>query len=190
MELRRPTLALSLVVGLAACAASPVTPRLPDAPLLEGDATVDARALAARAPLTVLVFFSPSCHCLDQHGDRFRDLAEAYRPRGVQVVMVDSNVRATREGDLEEARRRGYPFPIVLDRGARLANALGAESATYSVIVDGSGRVRYRGGFDSDKTHLRDDATPYVRDALDDLLAGREPRVPEAKALGCALEKW
>ena len=99
-------------------------------------------------------------------------------------------MRASPDIDAAEAARRGYAFPILIDPKARLADALGAEYATYSVIVDAQGRVRYRGGFDSDKTHMRESAAQYVRDALDDLLAGRPPRVAEAKTLGCALEKW
>ena len=89
-----------------------------------------------------------------------------------------------------EARRRGYPFPILRDRGAKLAEALGAKYATYSVVLDPQARVRYRGGIDTDKSHVHDDATAYLSDALDDLLADREPRVAEGKTLGCSLQKW
>jgi hypothetical protein len=138
----------------------------------------------------VIVFFSPDCRCLDVHEPRLRALFDAYHPRGVQFLMVDSEARGSLERDAFEAQRRGYPFPILGDRGARLAEALGAEYATYSVVVDGSGRVRYRGGIDTDKTHLHDDATPYLKDALDDLLADHEPRVAAGKALGCSLQKW
>ena len=51
----------------------------------------------------------------------------------------------------------------VRDPGATLAKELGAQYATYSVVLDADGRVRYHGGIDSDKNHLHDDATPYLR---------------------------
>ncbi|MGA2448649.1 MAG: redoxin domain-containing protein [Polyangiaceae bacterium] len=175
-----------------ACAASPA--RVSDVPattLIAGDgSTVDARRLAGSARWTVLIFFAPHCHCLDAHDARIRALYEAYHPRGVEFRMVDSETRGSRERDGAEARRRGYPFAILLDPGAKLADALGAEYATYSVVVDAEGRVRYRGGIDSDKMHLHDDVRPYLRFALDDLLARRAVRIPEAKTLGCALERW
>ena len=170
-------------------AAFPAT--VPSTPLLvAGGSPVDARALASTARLTVFVFFSRDCHCLSQHDARLRELYDAYRAKGVQLVLVDPEVTSSPERDAAEAARRSYPFPIYFDRGARLARALDAQYATYTVIVDDQGRLRYRGGFDSDKTHLRADATPYARDALDDLLAGRAPRVAEAKTLGCALHEW
>lgn len=187
------SLAFGLLTVCASCAATghDAAPVVPSLPLVgvRGE-PIDTRALVERAALTVIVFFSPDCRCLDIHEPRLHALFDAYHPRGVQFFMVDSEVRSSLERDSAEAQRRGYPFPILGDRAARLADALGAEYATYSVIVDASGRVRYRGGIDSDKTHMHDDATPYLKDALDDLLADREPRVAAGKALGCSLQKW
>ncbi|MGD0677262.1 MAG: redoxin family protein [Polyangiaceae bacterium] len=173
------------------CVASGRPPALtPSVPLVSLDGTTrDARAVAARAPITVFIFFSAHCHCLDAHEARLRAIFDAYASRGVQFVMVDSEVMATPEADAVEAQRRGYRFPILLDRRAMLADALGAEYATYTVVVDSRGSVFYRGGLDSDKQHLHNDAKFYLRDALDDLLAGHRPRHPEGKTLGCALVK-
>ncbi|MGH7270195.1 MAG: redoxin domain-containing protein [Polyangiaceae bacterium] len=156
----------------------------------ESGESMDVRVLARQAPLTVLVFFSPGCRCLCQHEPRLRDIYRAFRPRGAKLLMVDSEVRGSLERDALEACDHGYPFPIVLDRCAEFADALGAKYASYPVVIDRSGRVRYRGGIDSDETHLHDDAAFYLRDAMVDLLAGREPRVSSGKTLGCSLQKW
>ncbi len=104
-------------------------------------------------------------------------------------MVTDSEANGSTAIDADQAKRRGYPFPIVRDRGAKLADAVGAEYATYTVVADAEGQIRYRGGIDTDKVHLHEDATPYLRNALDDLLAGHEPRAPEGKTLGCALMK-
>ncbi|HQY61254.1 MAG: redoxin family protein [Myxococcales bacterium] len=140
------------------------------------------------APWTVLVFVSRGCPCLDAHKGRIGELSNAYRARGVQFIAVDSEVGTTREGAAASARALG--LPVMLDPGAKIANALEAEYATYSVLLDRKGRVVYRGGVDSDKRKLHDTATPYLRDALDDVLAGTPPRRAEGKALGCMLRKW
>ena len=145
--------------------------------------------IAARAPLTVLVFFSAHCPCQTAHDERLIALDARYAPRGVQFYAVDSELGASAQRDAAEAEKRRYPFPILTDHGAKLAAAVGAESATFTIVVERGGAIRYRGGIDSDRTHLTPQATPYLGDALDDLLAGRAPRLAEAKALGCALEK-
>ena len=67
------------------------------------------------------------------------------------------------------------------------ARALKADYATYSLLLDRTGQVLFRGGIDSDQTHLRDDATPYLQNAIDDALAGRPIRLSEASTLGCSL---
>lgn len=192
-RLGAPAGAALVALLLGACGSRPS--RLPDVstsvPLLEPHRqAIDVRRLIASAPFTVLVFFSPDCHCLDAHEGRLRALFDADQPRGVQFVMIDSEVRASPERDAEEARRRRYPFPILTDAHGRLAAALGAVFAGYVVVLDPDGRVHYRGGVDSDKIHLHDDADPYLKNALDALLDHREPPVAEGKTLGCALQTW
>ncbi|MBI2395271.1 MAG: redoxin family protein [Deltaproteobacteria bacterium] len=174
---------------LGACAHAPTSPR--DVTLVERDGA--SRALpeiAARAPLTVLVFVAADCPCLHAHLPRLRELAKTYGPRGVQFVGVDSEVFANPERARQTERDLDLPFPVVVDHGARLANALGAEYATFTAVLDRSVNVHYRGGIDSDKRRMHDGATPYLREVLDDLLAGKPTRRKEGKALGCVLRKW
>jgi hypothetical protein len=139
---------------------------------------------------TVVLFFSADCHVLRAHDARIRQLAVDYAGRGVRFVALDPEVGATGARDREEASRRGYPFPIVVDKGAKMAKAFGAEYAGHAVVLDRDGAVVFRGGIDSDRVRLTDDRIPYLGNALADLVAGRAPRVAEAKVLGCALRTW
>lgn len=108
----------------------------------------------------------------------------------MRFIAVDSEVGGTPEIAAAEGRKRQYPFPIVVDPGAHLAEQLGAEYATYTVVMNRAGQVLYRGGIDSDKQKLHDDATMYLRDALTDLTSGKVLRRSEGTALGCVLRKW
>jgi hypothetical protein len=99
-------------------------------------------------------------------------------------------VGATAERDRDEATRRHYPFPILIDDKAKVAKIYDAEYAGHVVVLDRTGAVAYRGGIDSDRVHMTEDATPFLRHALEDLLAGRPPRVAGTKVLGCALRTW
>jgi hypothetical protein len=154
-----------------------------------GEVATYPRDLAA-SPFTVFVFFSKDCLCFGAHEPRLRALVDKFSARGVRFVIVDPETGRTAEGDAREVHDRKLPAPVFLDPGARLASMLGAVYATYSVVVDSAGQIRYRGGIDADKTHLRADATPFLADALDDLTAGRSPRRAEGKTLGCALQMW
>ncbi|HEV8551205.1 MAG TPA: redoxin family protein [Polyangiaceae bacterium] len=193
MKRQRASAAFFAAIALlAACSSGAPPARLPLAePLaLPGSDGIrhDLHAEVGRSKLTVFVFYSERCPCLSVHEPRLRELAARYRARGVAFLLVNAEVGAEPAADALEARRRGYPFPLLTDRGATLARALHAEFATHAVVVDARGTVRYSGGLDSDKNRLHTGAHSYLRDALDDLLAGREPRVPDREPLGCALE--
>jgi peroxiredoxin len=186
----RAALLAGIVAMIAACAPPPRSPsRLPDATLLTSDGPHRLAEIVKPGHVTVIVFFSAECPCQAAHDARLRELAVAYRGRGVDVVAVDSEAGASLDRAEKEAKARSYPFPILADPSGALADALGAEFATYTVVVDGEGRVRYRGGLDSDRTHVTDDASLWVRDAVDHLLAGGSPDPTEAEALGCALRR-
>ena len=182
----------SLVALGLACAAAPPPPRLPSSkPLVfpgSDGVNHDLSVEVTRSKLTVFVFYSRVCPCLRVHEARLHELADAYRTRGVTIFLVDSEVGAEPTIDALEARKRAYRLPLLTDRGARLATALNAQFATQAVVVDASGTIRYSGGLDSDKNHLHAEARPYLRRALDDLLAGRAPAARQPEPLGCALE--
>lgn len=181
------TLALALVAS--ACAGSAHKPGEVSLVAADGHRFQTAE-LVGGAEWNVLVFTSRTCPCVAAHDERLRELATTFAPRGVKFVAIDSEVGGTPELEAAEAKKRQYPFPIVVDTGAVLANQLGAEYATYTVIMNRAGQVLYRGGIDSDKAKLHDDATLYLSDALTDLTTGEPLRRAEGTALGCTLRKW
>ncbi len=186
----RKALLLALIAAIAACAPSPRAPTsLSEVTLLASDGPRRFTDVVRPGRVTVIVFFSANCPCQAAHDARLREFFVAYRDRGVDLVAVDSEAGASPELHAKEAKSRAYPFPLLADPGGALADALGAEFATYSVVFDQQGRVRYRGGIDSDRAHLTADASPWVRNAVDRLLAGAAPDPAESRTLGCALRR-
>jgi peroxiredoxin len=182
---------LTLTLAAIGCAGPEVmSTRLTAAPLLGTDRAMHALGPSGHRRLTVLFFFADHCPYQEAHDARLRELYAIYHPRGVDVFAVDSETQATPDRDAVEANKRGYPFPILLDRGGALARRVGAEYATEAFVLDAESVVRYHGGIDSDERTLHADATPFLRDALDDLLAARPLRRAESQVLGCALQTW
>jgi peroxiredoxin len=180
-----------VAIASAACGHSgAVGVTLAASPLPGTDGATHAVQPGGDTRLTVLVFFADHCPCQAAHDGRLRDLYALYHPRGVDIFAVDSETDATAERDASEAAKRAYPFPILIDHGGALARRVGAVYATETFVIDRSGTVRYHGGIDSDKRRLHEDAIPFLRDAMDDLLAQRPLRRTESKALGCALQTF
>lgn len=178
--------ALCLAVALPACAPAH-TPQTPDLSLPGSDGRLHA---LRQAPLSVLVFFSPSCAYQTAHDARLAALSKTYAPRGVAFFEVDSESTGSLDRDRVEAAERHYPFPILRDDGGIVARSVGARFATAAVLTGRDGRILYEGAIDSDGLHLHDDVRPYLRDALESALAGHPVPAMHTEVPGCALTLW
>lgn len=140
----------------------------------------------------VLIFSSNRCPTAKAYADRMNELQRDFGPRGVQLVAINSNdphlypdERLSRM--VERATEDGYVFPYLVDEGQRVARAYGAECTFHAFVLDEDRRLRYRGRFDDARLPERV-TTHDLRDALDDILAGRAVRRPETRAFGCSLD--
>jgi hypothetical protein len=151
--------------------------------------TYAMRQVSASAKVTVIEFFSADCPVQKAHDARLKELG-SLREQGVQVLLVDSEAGASLARDATEASARGYPFPILIDDRARMAEALGVRFSTTTLLVDSEGHIRYRGGIDGDQGHLRPNTRFVLREAVESMLAGKNPDPAETKPLGCILRGW
>ncbi|MBI2780599.1 MAG: thioredoxin family protein [Chloroflexi bacterium] len=140
----------------------------------------------------VLIFTSNRCPTAKAYAGRMRDLQAELGPRGVQVLAINSNdphlyPDESRARMADRALEDGYTFPYVEDSGQVVARGFGASCTFHVFLLDRARRVRYEGRFDNSR--LAEGATSHdLRNALDDVLAGREVRVPVTRAFGCSLD--
>src|SRR5690606_17963909 len=189
---------LFLLAGLAAPASAQlqVGQPLPEAAFSLTSAaggTVTPSGLAGEHGL-VVVFWSNVCPWTDRYAERLVALARDYAPAGIAFLAVNAN-DSTRFPDEDVATMRltadraGFPFPYAVDEGGRLADALGARTAPEVSFSDAGMVLRYRGALDSSPADPARVEHPYLRDAMDLVLAGREVEVQSTNALGCTIKR-
>ena len=88
---------------------------------------------------------------------------------------------------IERAADDAYAFPYVVDDGQRVAKAYGATCTFHVFVLDRERRLRYQGRFDDSRFEDRV-TSPDLRHALDDVLAGRDVRLPVTRPFGCSLD--
>jgi len=132
----------------------------------------------------VVLFTSTVCPYANYFAAHVRELSETYGPRGVLFVGVNSNNWESREEIADHARERGFAFPIIKDEGHVIADRLGADRTPEAFLVDGTGRLRYRGWVKSKQE------SPDLQHAIDAVLEGRPVRRPSTKAFGCAVDRY
>jgi peroxiredoxin len=125
--------------------------------------------------------------------DRLMEVGREYAPRGVAFFAVNSNDGERYPADSFErmqqrTRAEEWSMPYLHDRSQEVARSYGARTTPDVFVLDRDGWLRYRGAPDGDYADPGQ-AAAWLRDALDDLLAGVPVRRPETKPVGCSI-KW
>ena len=135
------------------------------------------------AEATVIVFTANGCPFARAWHDRIQAVARAYAERGVAALQVVSNDETDHPEDSVTAMAaRGskageFARPFLRDADQLAARAYGTTATPEVFVVDGDNVVRYHGAPDGDHDNPAHGAR-WLRDALDDVLAGREVTRP------------
>jgi len=159
---------------------------------LDGQPVLFADLLGSDGKAVCFTFLHPTCPLAQRYGPVLAELDNAFDEQGVHFVGV---VCEFDEAEEITSYRDEYAihFPFVTDRDFRLAEVLDATITPEVVLVDASGRTRYQGRID-DRYKVRGEKSPGVpepdlKNAIVDLLAGREVTLPVTEAVGCPLDR-
>jgi hypothetical protein len=140
----------------------------------------------------VVFFVSSDCPISNSYAPEIQRLCGQYRAKGIGCALLYEDLQS----DATVARRHlaeyGYRgIPAAVDDDRTIASLARASVTPQAVVVDAAGAIRYRGRIDNLYAALgkrRQQVTVHdLRDALDDLLAGRRVSNPETEALGCSI---
>jgi peroxiredoxin len=142
---------------------------------------------------TLVVFTCNHCPFAQAWEKRIAELGNTSLSRGVGVVAINSNdpVRVPDDG-YEQMQKRAkalsLSFPYVVDDTQNVARAFGATRTPEAFLFDGGGKLVYHGTIDDNYEHPSEVHEHYLRDALDQLLAGEAIATSETKAVGCSIK--
>ncbi len=145
-------------------------------------------------PVVVVFFTCNHCPYVQAWESRFVEIQRDYAAKGVALVGINSNDETKYpEDDVEHmkdrAKEHGYNFPYLRDESQKVAEAWGPVATPDFYVLDKDRVIRYRGRLDDNHKDANAVTLRYLRDALDDVLAGKAPRVPLTPPYGCSI-KW
>ena len=151
------------------------------------DSFKDAKAL-------VIVFSCNHCPYVQAYEGRLVQLQKEYAAKGVRLVAINSNDAVNYPEDSfgemkKRAEAKGFNFPYLRDETQLTAKAYGATHTPHLFVFGPDRKLAYTGKIDDDWQQPANVKKQYLREALDDLLAGRPVREPETHAIGCTI-KW
>jgi len=149
---------------------------------------------SAGAKVLGVIFTCNHCPYAQAWEGRLIQAQRDYAARGVQFLLINSNDPAKYPVDsFESMQRRAaekqYPFPYLFDATQEVARQYGATRTPEIFLFDAGRSLRYHGAPDDNYEDPQAVRQPYLRDAIEALLAGKPPATVETKPVGCSI-KW
>jgi len=135
---------------------------------------------------TLLVFYSTRCPWVKAYAERINQIAKDYQAKGINVVGINSNYTETEEDIKTNAAT--LSFPMLVDKGSKIADQLGAGHTPETFLLDSVNKVVYHGAIDNNKDESMV-TKKFLRDAIDATLEGRAIEKADVPAIGCTIKR-
>lgn len=138
-----------------------------------------------RGRILILNFWSAEC----PWALRVDEALALYLPgwgKRVQLVAVASNKNENDSMLAKAAARRGIDL-VLDDRSQLVADLYGGVTTPHFFVVDEKGILRYQGAYDDVTFRQRQPTRAYLPEAIQALLAGKQPPLSETPTYGCTI---
>ncbi|MCK4283460.1 MAG: thioredoxin family protein [Candidatus Brocadiae bacterium] len=142
-----------------------------------------------------VVFTCNHCPTAVQYEDRLIQLQKDYADRGVLLVAINPNEDEGHPTDsyenmIRRAEEKGFNFPYLRDATQEVARAYGAVRTPHVFLLDQDRKVAYHGRIDDNADDPKAVGRHDLREALDEILAGKPVSVPSTVPVGCSVKWW
>ncbi|MCL5028698.1 MAG: thioredoxin family protein [Bacteroidetes bacterium] len=142
----------------------------------------------------VVIFSCNHCPYVQAYEDRIISLQKKYFEKSLQIIAINSNDDSQYEEDsfegmIDRAKEKEYNFPYLRDDDQSIANAFGATHTPEIFLFDSERILVYHGKIDDNWLEENKVKKQYLKNAIEETLAGKEISIPETYSLGCTI-KW
>lgn len=137
---------------------------------------------------TVLIFIATKCPVSNAYNDRMEKLALDYKASGINVIGINSNNTEPSAEVKAHAAEKHLTFTVLKDDGNKIADRLGASHTPEAYVLDATGKLVYHGRIDNAQNPANISSND-LRNALDELLAGKTISKTGAAAFGCSIKR-
>jgi hypothetical protein len=162
-------------------------------PLLDLSGRIVSLEQNDEGKVRAFIFLTTECPIARSYTPGINRIAEEFAPRGVEVFGVWSDATVTRAVAAKHFAEFKAAFPVLHDAGGVLAEILKPTHVPEVFVLNAEGRTVYRGAIDNaweDIGRRRANVEKrFLSDALNAVLAGKEPKPARTDAVGCTFEK-
>ena len=191
-------LASFLVIALAAVAGSGRSIDVPAPPAIGAtidDFTlpdVDGKEHSLKSLMgkkgVVILFIATKCPVSNAYNQRMEQLAQDYQAKGVTVIGINSNFNESATDVKAHAAEKHLTFTILKDEGSKIADRLGANRTPEAYVLDANNKLVYHGRIDNSQ-RAEGITSNDLRDALEEMAAGKAVTRTGGAAFGCSIKR-
>lgn len=144
--------------------------------------------------ILIVIFSCNHCPYVQAYEDRIIQIQKDFEKDNMQIVAINSNDDSKYPDDsFEEMKKRAadkkFNFPYLRDETQEVAKAYGATHTPQIFLFDANRKLKYEGKIDDNWQEPRKVKSAYLKDAITEVLNGKEVSVPETFSIGCTI-KW
>jgi peroxiredoxin len=152
-----------------------------------------------KSKYVVLEWFNPDCPFVVKHytGGNMQGLQKTYTDKGVVWLSINSSA-AGKQGHYPPSELNDWAkknnvsaTALLMDSSGQAGQLFGAKTTPHMYIIDPAGTLIYQGAIDSINSAdpaVIPNSQNYVKNALDESLAGKPITTPATKAYGCSVK--
>ena len=142
----------------------------------------------------IVIFTCNHCPFAKLYSERLNAMNTKYKPLNVPVIAINSMDSLVYEDETfalmrKRADTEGFNFPYLHDASQQIGKAFKAEHTPQAFVIWKIGdkwRIKYSGAID-DNGEEPEKATPFITNAVDELLRGKSVAKPQTESFGCAI---
>jgi peroxiredoxin len=142
-----------------------------------------------KAKASVIIFVLQDCPISNKYAPEIQRLADEFEKKGARVFLVHVDPELSDRDAAKHAQEHQYKLPVLVDRKHALVGALNAKIAPEAFVIDGDGKVQYRGRIDDRYVALgkprHEVQRRDLRLAVEAVIDGGTVEVHETEAVGC-----
>ncbi|HEV8140420.1 MAG TPA: thioredoxin family protein [Pyrinomonadaceae bacterium] len=136
----------------------------------------------------VVIFIATKCPVSNAYNDRMEKLAQEYKAKGINFIGINANNTEPASEVKSHAAEKGLTFTILKDDGNKIADRLGATRTPEAYALDANMKLVYHGRIDNSQK-VEGVTSEDLREALNEMLAGKAVTKTGGAAFGCTIKR-
>jgi hypothetical protein len=143
----------------------------------------------------LLVMFScNTCPAVKANQARTKEISQYALEKGVGVILLNSNEGQRGDEDSfeemqEYAKEQGYNWLYAVDQKSVLADAFGANRTPEVYLFNKEESLVYHGAIDDNPQDEENAKRAHLKEAINEMLGGKEVTVKTARSVGCGIKR-